>query len=619
MQRGAYTNYLLEKWNEIRPKLPLSSTALSTRGNRLFSRASNDIAPQKAWLGKKDLDVIEKRVMSELGVLCHENPSYESVPNDSAPGPNEMNGDTYTPPLDPEYECLLKRSIEIFVELSQYDILEQPRKPLKKKNLSSKQLSRANAICDYLLKELNGGTGHLDIANTILYSVATVFTNKEGEELMGLHQANNGREKGEKQQPPWRARLERTITNLRKEVDILNEFANGKLKKNKGLKFAQAIMKKYGNNGSKRDMAKLVFNLKNKISVATMRLRRYDTQVLSRKQNNTFNTNRKQFYRDIGSEGDIKVTTPPQESDLREFWGGQIWGQSNLYNPSAEWIPEWKKAYVDVKEQEWCDISVSELKNQLGRSMNWKAPGVDLVPNYWLKNITSLHPELASMLNNCIKSPESTPKWLVTGKSTLLPKNDQTMYAKNYRPITCLTTTFKTLTGIIASKIEKHLRDNNIMDNAQQGAIRGSYGTKQQLLINETLLEHALKTRRSLSVTYYDYAKAYDSVPHEWIIETLSTYKVNPIIVNFLKWIMPMWSTKLILRHENGVLEVSNIRICRGIFQGDSLSPLLFILAINPVSFLLNKNQSGYKIENVTISHILYMDDLKTFAGNAKH
>ena len=184
------------------------------------------------------------------------------------------------------------------------------------------------------------------------------------------------------------------------------------------------------------------------------------------------------------------------------------------------------------------------------------------------------------------------------------------MHAKNYRPITCLTTTFKSLTGMIANKIERHLHDNNIW-HAQQGARRGSYGTKQQLLINKTLLEHALKTRRNLSVIYYDYAKAFDSVPHEWIIETLSAYKVSPVIINFLKFIMPMWSTKLILRHENGVLEVDDIKICHGIFQGDSLSPLLFILAVNPVSFLLDKNQLGYRMDNVRISHILFYGRLK--------
>ena len=35
--------------------------------------------------------------------------------------------------------------------------------------------------------------------------------------------------------------------------------------------------------------------------------------------------------------------TPPTEADLREFWGEKIFGQTDLYNPNAEWIPEWRK------------------------------------------------------------------------------------------------------------------------------------------------------------------------------------------------------------------------------------------------------------------------------------
>ena len=65
-------------------------------------------------------------------------------------------------------------------------------------------------------------------------------------------------------------------------------------------------------------------------------------------------------------------------------------------------------------------------------------------------------------------------------------------------------------------------------------------------------------------------------------------------------------------------MEINDIMIRRGIFQGDTLSPLLFILAINPVSYLLDKSGYGYKIENITYSHILYMDDLKTFAASMK-
>ena len=138
------------------------------------------------------------------------------------------------------------------------------------------------------------------------------------------------------------------------------------------------------------------------------------------------------------------------------------------------------------------------------------------------------------------------------------------------------------------------------------------------ILINKTVLEHAIKFRRNISVTYFDYAKAYDSVPHEWILETLKTYKISSVIIEFLKWVMPMWRTKLILRHNEGVLEIDNIFIRRGIFQGDTLSPLLFIIAINPVSWLLEECSYGYTMDNVKFSHVLYMDDLKTFAASSK-
>ena len=225
---------------------------------------------------------------------------------------------------------------------------------------------------------------------------------------------------------------------------------------------------------------------------------------------------------------------------------------------------------------------------------------------------------MAKALNGLILMPELLPQWVVTGRTTLLPKNGETHKAKNYRPITCLTTIWKTLTGILASKIEKHLGHSNIMATEQQGGTKGSYGTKKQLILNKTILEHSIKFRRNLSICYIDYQKAYDSVPHPWILETLNTYKISPIIIEFLNHAMSMWEIKLILRHDNGVLEVPNIKIKRGIFQGDTLSPLLFVIAINPLSYLLSKSEYGYTIDKVCYTHMLYMDDIKTFSCSSK-
>ena len=53
-----------------------------------------------------------------------------------------------------------------------------------------------------------------------------------------------------------------------------------------------------------------------------------------------------------------------------------------------------------------------------------------------------------------------------------------------------------------------------------------------------------------------------------------------------------------------------------GIYQGDSLSPLMFCISLTPLSLLLD-SLSGYQVTAAKqLNHLLYMDDLKLFAKN---
>jgi hypothetical protein len=87
---------------------------------------------------------------------------------------------------------------------------------------------------------------------------------------------------------------------------------------------------------------------------------------------------------------------------------------------------------------------------------------------------------------------------------------------------------------------------------------------------------------------------------------------------------MTFWRTTLNLSINNTKLKSEPIQIKRGIYQGDSLSPLWFCLAINPLTNLLNSTGYGFNIRhnNTTLSklnHLLYMDDIKLYASKKNH
>ena len=80
------------------------------------------------------------------------------------------------------------------------------------------------------------------------------------------------------------------------------------------------------------------------------------------------------------------------------------------------------------------------------------------------------------------------------------------------------------------------------------------------------------------------------------------------------------WMTNVCTNGEKDSYVSNTIKYLKGLFQGDSLSVLLFILSLNPMSFLLNKLK-GYAFgkngsRNEDITHLFFVDDLKIFDTN---
>ena len=93
-------------------------------------------------------------------------------------------------------------------------------------------------------------------------------------------------------------------------------------------------------------------------------------------------------------------------------------------------------------------------------------------------------------------------------------------------------------------------------------------------------------------------------------------YKISYEIINFIEKTMKTWRIKLTA----GGKSLAERKIQRGIFQEDTLSPLLFIIALMHLNHILRKCTAGYKLSGSQekINHLMYMDDIKLFTKNEK-
>nr|AAA92147.1 reverse transcriptase [Bombyx mori] len=460
------------------------------------------------------------------------------------------------------------------------------RPPLPKLKYSSKlneliRLFNNDILVDYISPDTQ-----LSDVHTLTYCTAVTISEQLKYKIIAIE--GNARHK-KNFKPPWQQRLEKDIAKLRADIGKLTQYINN----NRSKKVVQSVEQIFKNtkihtsheNGNKKSQ-EFLDTLKQKLALKAHRLKRYNNSQKRKNENTIFLTNEKLFYRNLikpKTDRDNSNIDIPTAEQLEMYWA-RLWENSAKHNDKANWITEEKERWDTIEEMQFDDVTEEEITTITARLHNWKSPGIDKIHNFWFKKLICLHKTIAKNLTDIISGNQSIPEFIATGITYMIPKGDFSIEASQYRPITCLPTIYKILTTVITKKINSHIEHNNILAEEQKGCRRGHMGCKEQLIIDSTIMKHATTKNRNLHCTYIDYKKAFDSIPHSWLIQVLEIYKINPIIISFLRNIMTHWQTTLKLKNPPNFVTTRQIAIKKGIYQGDSLSPLWFCLALNPLS-----------------------------------
>ena len=166
-------------------------------------------------------------------------------------------------------------------------------------------------------------------------------------------------------------------------------------------------------------------------------------------------------------------------------------------------------------------------------------------------------------MNGWVDDPGGIPEWLA-----LLPKIKDLSSEKEYRPITCLNTSYKMLTKLPGRFMREHADRNGIWDEGQLGASEAVIGRMDQLLIDNCIMDEAREYKRDLTVAFNDYRKAYDKIHHDWMMMVYEWMGINTSVIRVLKKLMGSWKTRFELNIGGTKTKSRWIRIKCGFLPG---------------------------------------------------
>ena len=296
--------------------------------------------------------------------------------------------------------------------------------------------------------------------------------------------------------------------------------------------------------------------------------------------------------------------------------------QSNLYSQKPI-KKEAKQVLLDtiktsVTEEDILLYNQPFIKEEIVRAIKSlgknKAVGTDgLSAELYQHYVDQMADVYALIFEACYETrdlPQTTREALIC----LLFKKGDTKLPKNWRPISLLNTDYKILAKLLAARLSKLLP--YLLSRDQNGFVAGRQ-LEDAVMMCQMVIDYLAINHDSAYLIMLDQEKAFDRVDPTYLLDILRAYKIPEYLINWVSIIYSVVPTKLCI---NGQVTES-ILLKSGVRQGCPLSPLLFVLSIEPLANLIREHPEYRGIplpNNATIKVAMFADDTCFYAKDER-